>query len=128
MYYDVCWLPISQLFVVPSRASVSAWRCAGPRQSQHILGVAAWTRTVIYWLSAPAITDSAHKCHVFGGHFNPISLARSQTCDQQFAQMSVLSSGDQRAIGLCHVIESDEPRDCGKSIPSLVTFVSRHHD
>ena len=41
VWEDVCWLPISQLFVVPSRASVSAWRCAGPRQSQHILGVAA---------------------------------------------------------------------------------------
>ena len=28
----------------------------------------------------------------------------------------------------CHlVIESDEPRDCGKPTPSLVTFVSRHH-
>ena len=39
--------------------------------------------------------------------------------------MTVLSSGDQRAI--FHVIESDEPRDCGKSTPSLVTFVLRHH-
>ena len=28
------------------------------------------TRTVIYWLSAPAITDSANKCHILGGHFN----------------------------------------------------------
>ena len=27
------------------------------------------TRTVIYWLSAPAITDNANKCHVFGDHF-----------------------------------------------------------
>ena len=42
-----------------------------------------------------------------------------QTWDRQFAQMSVLSSGDQRAI--CHVIETDEPRDCGKPAPSLVT-------
>ena len=33
------------------------------------------TRTVIYWLSVPAITDSSNKCHVFGGHFNPKSLA-----------------------------------------------------
>ena len=39
--------------------------------------------------------------------------------------MSVLSSRDRRAI--CHVIESDEPHDCGKSTPSLVTFVLRHH-
>ena len=52
----------------------------------------------IYWLSAPAIMDSANKCHVFGGHFNQKSLARTQTCDQQFVKISVLSSGDQRAI------------------------------
>ena len=62
-----------------------------------------WTRTVMYWLSAPAITDSANKCHVFGGHFNPKSVARIQTCHRQFAQISVLSSGDQQAIH--HVIE-----------------------
>ena len=36
----------------------------------------------------------------------------------------MLPSGDQRAI--CHVIENDQPRDCGKPTPSLVTFVSRH--
>ena len=86
------------------------------------------TRTVIYWLSAPAITDSANKCHVFCGHFNQKLLARTQTCDRQFSQISVLSSGDQRAISeRCHVIESDGPRDCGKSTPSLVTFALRHH-
>ena len=28
----------------------------------------------IYWLSVPAITDSANNCHVFDGHFNPKSL------------------------------------------------------
>ena len=27
----------------------------------------------------------------------------------------------------CHVIESDGPRDCGKSTPSFVTFALRHH-
>ena len=64
----------------------------------------------------------------FGGHFNQKLLARTQTCDRQFSQISVLSSGDQRAISeRCHVIESDEPRDCGKSTPSLVTFALRHH-
>ena len=52
------------------------------------------TRTVIYWLSAPAITDSANKRHVFGGHFNQKSLARTQTCDRQISQSSVLSAGD----------------------------------
>ena len=35
------------------------------------------TRTVICWLSAPAITDSANKCRVFGGRFNQESLARA---------------------------------------------------
>ena len=29
------------------------------------------TRTVIYWLSAPAITDSANKCHGFRWSFQP---------------------------------------------------------
>ena len=47
------------------------------------------TSTVIYRLSVPAITDSANKCHVFGAHFNPKSLAaRSLSCDRQFAQIS----------------------------------------
>ena len=41
----------------------------------------------------------------FGGHFNQKSLARTQTWDRQFAQISRLSSGDQRAI--CHIIETD---------------------
>ena len=36
------------------------------------------TRTVICWLSAPGITDSANKCRVFGGRFNQKSLARTQ--------------------------------------------------
>ena len=70
------------------------------------------------------VTDSANECHVFGGHFNQKSLARTPTWDRQFVQISVLSSGDQQAI--CHAIETDEPRDCGKPTPSLVTFVSRH--
>ena len=65
------------------------------------------------------------QCKQKSGNFNQISLAHTQTWDRQFAQISVLSSGDQRAI--CHVIESDEPRDCGKPTPSLVTFDSRHH-
>ena len=55
---------------------------------------------------------------VFGGHFNQKLLACTQTWDRQFAQMSVLSSGDQRAI--CHVIETDEPRACGKPTPNHV--------
>ena len=33
------------------------------------------TRTVIYWLSVPVITDSSNTCRVFGGHFNQKSLA-----------------------------------------------------
>ena len=53
-----------------------------------------WTRTVIYWLSAPAITDSANKSHVFGGHFSQKSLSRTQTSDRKISQIAVLSSGD----------------------------------
>ena len=49
----------------------------------------------MYWLSAPAITDSANKCHVFGGHFNQKLLARTQTCDRQFSQISVLVTNEQ---------------------------------
>ena len=42
----------------------------------------------------------------------------------KFVKMSVLSTGDHRAT--FHVIESDEPRDCGKwSTYTLVTFVLR---
>ena len=54
------------------------------------------TRTVIYWLSVPAIANSVSKCRVFGGHFNSKSLAHILTCDRQFAQISVLSSGDHK--------------------------------
>ena len=32
--------------------------------------------------------------HVVGGHFNQKSLARTQSCDRQISQISVLSSGD----------------------------------
>ena len=46
------------------------------------------TRTVICWLSVPAITDSVNKCSVFGGHFNQNSLAHTLTCDRQYAQYS----------------------------------------
>ena len=64
----------------------------------------------------------------FRWSFQPKIAARTQTCDRQFSQISVLSSGDQRAISeRCHVIESDEPRDCGKSTPSLATLALRHH-
>ncbi len=62
------------------------------------------TRTVIYWLSVPAITDSANKCNVFGGHFNPKSLAaRTLTCDRQFAQMSMLPSSDRKQYFISRV-------------------------
>ena len=62
------------------------------------------TRTVVYWLSVPAITDSANKCHVFGGHFNPKSLAaRTLSCDRQFAQISVLPSGDRKQYFISRV-------------------------
>ena len=84
------------------------------------------TRTVIYWLSVPAITDSANKCHVLGGHFNPTSLtARTLTCDRQFVQMSMLPSGDRKQYFISRVLR-DEPCDCGNS-DHLVTSVLRHH-
>ena len=54
------------------------------------------TRTVMYWLSVPATVDSVNKSHVVGGHFNPKSLARTLTCDRNFAQISVLSSVDHK--------------------------------
>ena len=44
------------------------------------------TRTAMYWLSVPAITDSVNKCSVFGGHFNPNSLAHTLSRDRQYAQ------------------------------------------
>ena len=54
----------------------------------------------------------------FQWSFQPKIAGAHTNCDRQFAHISVLSSGDRRAI--CHVIESDEPNDCGKSSPSLV--------
>ena len=62
------------------------------------------TRTVIYWLSVPAITDSADECNVFGGNFNPKSLAAlTLTCDRHFAQMSMLPSGDRKQYFISRV-------------------------
>ena len=62
------------------------------------------TRTVIYWLSVPAITDSANKCQVFGGHLNQKSLAaRTLTCDRQFVQMSMMPSGDRKQYFISRV-------------------------
>ena len=55
------------------------------------------TRTVIYWLSVPVITDSSNTYCVFGGDFNPKSLAaRTLGCHQQFAQIPILPSGDRK--------------------------------
>ena len=80
------------------------------------------TQTVIYWLSAPAITDSANKSHVFDGRFNPKSLARIPTSTD-----SSLKSPCCRLVtnAIFYVIESNEPRDCGKLVRP--TFVLRHH-
>ena len=62
------------------------------------------TRTVIYWLSVPAITDSANKCQVFGGHFNQKSLAAcTLTSDRRFAQMSMRPSGDRKQYFISRV-------------------------
>ena len=61
-------------------------------------------RTVIYWLFVPAITDSANKCSVFGGHFNPKSLAaRTLSCGRQFTQISMLPTGDRKQYFISRV-------------------------
>ena len=89
------------------------------------------TRTVIYWLSVPVITDSTNTCHILGGQFNQKSLAaRTLSCDLQFAQMSMLPSGDRmqysisrvNACAMNHVIVAI----CFKS-DLLITLVLRHH-
>ena len=76
------------------------------------------TRTVIYWLSVPAITDNTNKCFVFGSHFNPKSLAaRTLRCDCQFTKISMLPSGDRKQyfisrVNSCvmnHVVEASGP-------------------
>ena len=76
-------------------------------------------RTVICWLSAPGITDSANKCCVFGGRFNQKSLARAVFCDRP--------SGDRRYVTssrvINHMIAANQPlhwlrlfmTPCGKS-------------
>ena len=85
-------------------------------------------RTVMYWLSVHAITDSANKCHVFGGHFNLKSLtAHTLTCDQQFVQMSMLPSGDRKQYFISRVLR-DEPRDCGNSDHfGCISFTTSRH-
>ena len=65
-----------------------------------------------FLLSAPGITDSVNKCRDFRGHCRPKSLARTQTRGRQFAQISVMSSGDQRVTSsrlINHVIAANQP-------------------
>ena len=63
------------------------------------------TRTVIYWLSVPIITDSSNKCRVFGGHFNPKSLtAHTLSYDRLFAQIPMLPSGDRKQYFISHTL------------------------
>ena len=51
-----------------------------------------------------AITDSANKYRVFGGHFNPKSLsARTLGCDRQFSRISMLPSGDRKQYFISRV-------------------------
>ena len=86
------------------------------------------TRTVIYWLYVPAITDRANKFRVFGGHFNPKSLGCIRSCD--LPTNSSLKLPCYHLVTAIFHIESkclrDEPRGCGKSAPA-VTFVLVHH-
>ena len=72
------------------------------------------TRTVMYWLSAPAITDSANICHVFCGHFNQKSLAHTQTWDRQFLKFPCfrLVTNEQYVTSsrlVNHVIAANQP-------------------
>ena len=78
------------------------------------LDVATCYRTLELWSAATCLTRTrsvicnngqCKQMSSFRWPFQPKSLARTQTWDRQFAQLSVLSSGDQRAI--CHVIETD---------------------
>ena len=64
------------------------------------------TRTVICWLSAPGITDSANKCRVFGGRFNQKSLARALIATDRLVtdEQYVTSS---RVIN--HMISANQP-------------------
>ena len=78
----------------------------------HLLVVSTW------------YNGQCKQLRCFRWSFQPKIAGALLHCDRLFAQISVLSSGDRRVI--CHVIESDEPHDCGKSTPSLVTFVLRH--
>ena len=64
------------------------------------------TRTVICWLSAPGITDSANKCRVFGGRFNQKSLARAViTTDRLVTDEQYVTSS--RVIN--HMIAANQP-------------------
>ena len=85
------------------------------------------TRTVIYWLSVPAITDSANKSRVFGGHFNPKSLVRTLTAIDsslkfQCCRLVTTSNISYRCL-------RDEPRDCGRWNSSIgyVRFMTSCH-
>ena len=79
------------------------------------------TRTVIYWLSEPAITDSVNRCRFFGGHFSRKMLAHTLTSDRQFAQY----------FPCCHLVTTsnisyrlrDEPHDIGKSTLTPIGYV-----
>ena len=55
------------------------------------------TRTVIYWLSAPAITDSVNIMHRFRWSFQPNSLAHTRSI------VSVLPSGDHKQCFISRV-------------------------
>ena len=83
------------------------------------------TRTVICWLSAPGITDSANKCSVSGGRFNQKSLARALIATDSSLKFPGyrLMTNKQYVTSSIVINHTD---DCGKSTPSLVTFVLRH--
>ena len=114
----------------PSWAAICRVRPATLSMSRHLSTLnylrsadTCLKRTVIYWLSVPATTDSVNRCCVFGGHFNPKSLAHTLTCDQQLAQY----------FPCCRLVTTSNSCVMSHMTPAsqhwrpLATFVLRHH-
>ena len=69
------------------------------------------TRRAIYWLSVPAITDSTNKCSLFGGHFNPTSLAACTLRPSVHSNCHAAIWWPQALFHIEGKFRRDEPRD-----------------
>ena len=89
------WILLQQVSLVLCR---KLWIQSYFVLSKHISLSKYTTYSLVFDIDYYAIfiTDSVNKSHVFGGYFNPKSLARTLTCDRPFAQISVMSSGDHK--------------------------------